>query len=521
MQTVETLNEGLKRAFRITIPRSDIDARVDGELKKIAPQIRMPGFRPGKVPTNLVRKMHGAQVEQEALNGAVQEGVQKLLTEQKLRPAMQPAVELEEGGSGGDAVVRVELETLPDLPAPSLEGLRLERLTVEPSAEEVDAQLERLLAGQKSFDPAPEDHAAQQGDLVVVDFVGKVDGVPFEGGTGEGMSVEIGSGRLIPGFEDQLVGVKAGEERMLNVTFPEDYNVETLKGKAATFEVKVTQLQRPREAQADDDFAKGMGLEGIDQLRELLKGQVQQELNGLTRTHMKRKLLDQLAASYDFEVPPSMVEAEFNQIWQQLEHEASHEADPEAARAEMEAEREDYRAIAERRVRLGLLLSEIGARNGIQISEQETNQLIMQAAQQYRPEDRQRFVEYVRNEPMAAAQLRAPLFEDKVVDFLFSKAEVTDRTVSRDELQAEIESEDTHVHGPGCNHDHDHDHGEAKPKAKKTAKKAKADDAAPAEAAAEAKPAKKAKAKKSDEAPAKAAGDADAKPARKPAKKKA
>jgi trigger factor len=254
-----------------------------------------------------------------------------------------------------------------------------------------------------------------------------------------------------------------------------------------------------------------MGLEGIDQLRELLKGQVEQELNGLTRTHMKRKLLDQLAASHHFEVPPSMVEAEFGQIWQQLEHEAGHEADPDAARADMEKERGEYRAIAERRVRLGLLLSEVGSRGGVQISDQETNQLIMQAAQQYRPEERQRFVEYVRSEPMAAAQIRAPLFEDKVVDFLFAKAEVSDRIVTRAELEAEIESDDTHVHGPDC----DHDHG-AKPKAKKA--KAKAADAEPAE---EAKPAKKAKAKKA-EAPA--AEDAPppktASPGRKPAAKK-
>lgn len=510
MQTVETLNEGLKRAYTITIPAKDIDARVDGELKKIAPQIRMPGFRPGKVPANLVRKMHGEAIQQQALETAVQEGVQKLMADKKLRPAMQPQVELKEGGEvGKDAVVEIALETLPDVPAPQIEGLKLERLTVEPSEEAVAKSLDQLVQGQKSFDPAPADHAAQTGDLVIMDFEGKVDGVPFEGGKGEGMSVEIGSGRLIPGFEDQLIGAKANEQRTLNVTFPEDYNVETLKGKAATFDVTINEVQTPRETKADDEFAKSMGLEGIDQLRELLKGQISQELNGLTRTHMKRKLLDQLASAHDFPVPPSMVEAEFNQIWQQLEHEASHDADPEAARKEMENEREDYRAIAERRVRLGLLLSEIGQQNGVEVSSQEMNQLIMQAAQQYRPADRERFVQYVRQEPMAAAQLRAPLFEDKVVDFLFSKAEITDRTVNREELEAAIEADvDGHVHGPDCNHDHDHDHGKAKPKAKKTAAKK---SEAPAEEAAE-KPAKKPAAKK-------AAAPADEAVAEKPAKK--
>src|SRR3954463_9215869 len=476
MQTVETLNEGLKRAFKITIPARDIDARVDQELKKVAPQVRMPGFRPGKVPANLIRKMHGASLQAQALQEAVQDGVQQLLSEQRIRPAMQPSVALEEGGDlGKDAIVTVEVEALPDVPEAKTEGLKIERLTVEPTDEAIDQAGMRLAEGQKSFDPAPAKHAAEMGDLVLIDFEGKVDGEPFEGGKGEGMSVELGSGRLIPGFEDQLVGAKANQELTINVTFPEDYNVDYLKGRAATFDVVVNEVQTPKPMKADDDFAKSMGLEGIGQLRDLLKGQVEQELNGLTRTHMKRQLLDQLAAAHDFPVPETMVEAEFDQIWQQLEHEASHEEDPAAARAEMEKERGDYRAIAERRVRLGLLLSEIGQKAGVQVSQQEMNQLIMQAAQQYRPEERQRFAEYINNEPMAAAQLRAPLFEDKVVDFLFSTAEISERAVSRAELEAAIESEEGHVHGPDCGHDH-HDHG-AKPKkaaAKKPAGKTEA-----------------------------------------------
>jgi len=521
MQTVETLNEGLKRAFKITIPATDIDARVDGELKRVAPQIRMPGFRPGKVPANLVRKMHGPALQQEALNSAIQEGVQKLMQDEKLRPAMQPAVELKEGGEPGkDAVVTVELETLPDVPEAKIDGLKLERLTVEADDAAVDESLDRMAQGQKSFDPAPAKYAAKTGDLVIMDYEGKVDGEPFEGGKGEGMSVELGTGRLIPGFEDQLVGAKANEQRTLNVTFPEDYNVDFLKGKAATFDVTINEVQQPREAKADDSFAKAMGLESIDQLRGLLKGQIEQELNGLTRTHMKRKLLDQLAAAHDFPVPPSMVEAEFSQIWQQLEHEASHEADPEAARAEMEKEKGDYRAIAERRVRLGLLLSEIGQKNGVEVSQQEMNQLIMQAAQQYKPADREKFVQYVRAEPMAAAQLRAPLFEDKVVDFLFAKADISDRTVTREELEHEIEAEEGHVHGPDCGHDH----GEKKPAKKAAAKKSKAEAAPAKEAKTEAKPAKKVAAKKAA-APAKEAKaeKAEAKPAGKkaPAKKPA
>ena len=511
MQTVETLNEGLKRAFRITIPAKDIDARVDQELKSIAPQVRMPGFRPGKVPANLVRKMHGPALEQQALQTAVQEGVQKLMDEQKIRPAMQPSVELEEGGIGKDAVVKVEVEALPEVPETELEGLKIERLRVEPSDEMLDEAVMRLAEGQKSFDPAPAKQVARKGDLLIIDFEGKVDGEPFEGGKGEGMSIEIGSGRLIPGFEDQLVGAKANDQLVVKVAFPEDYPVAYLKGRDATFDVTVNEVQVPREVKADDAFAQSMGLEGIDQLRGLLKSQVEQELGGLTRTHMKRQLLDQLAASYDFPVPQSMVDAEFDQIWRQLDHEASHESDPEAARAEMEKDREEYRSIAERRVRLGLLLSEIGQKAGVQVSQQEMNQLIAQAAQQYKAEDRQRFADYVRQDPMAAAQLRAPLFEDKVVDHLFGKAEISERVVTREELEAAIEAEDTHVHGPGCGHDHDHGH-EAKPKKKAAAKKADA----PAKSVKEKPAAEKAPAKKAAKKPEAAA---EAKPAKAPTKK--
>ena len=460
MQTVETLNEGLKRAYTLTITAADIDAKVDAEVKRVAPQVRMPGFRPGKVPVNLVRKMHGEALAADALNSAIQQGVQDLIAQGNLRPAMQPSVELGDGYERGrDAEVKVAMEVLPSVPAPSIEGLKLERLTVPVADEAVDAQLKKFADQQKKWNDAG-DKAAEQGDLVTVDFVGKTaaDGVAFEGGTGTDMAVEIGGGRLIPGFEEQLVGARAGEERQIAVTFPADYQATELAGKDATFDLTVKSVKTAGESAIDEELATSLGLESLEQFRGLLKGQMEQEHNGLTRTYMKRKLLDQLAAGHDFEVPPSMVDAEFAQIWQQLEHEATHEADPTAARAEMEGEREDYRRIAERRVRLGLLLSEIGQANGVEISGQEMNRLIAQAAQQYGPEDRQKFIQYVQQDPMAAAQLRAPLYEDKVVDFLFGQAEITDRETSREELEAAIESEDgfatgTHVH----DHDHDHD----------------------------------------------------------------
>ncbi|MDP8993422.1 MAG: trigger factor [Pseudomonadota bacterium] len=507
MQTVETLNEGLKRAYRLTIEAKDIDARVDRELKAVAPQVRMPGFRPGKVPANLIRKMHGARLEQQALESAIQEGVQKLMSDEKLRPAMQPRVELEGHEPGKEAVVKVELETLPEVPEPKVDELRIERLVVEPSGAEVDEALARIASGQKSFEPAPAKQAARPGDRVIIDYEGKVDGDPFEGGKGEGMSVELGSGRLIPGFEDQLVGAKANEQRTVTARFPEDYQVDYLKGREAVFEVTVNEVQTPRETAIDDAFAQSMGLEGIGQLREIVKRQIQQELNGLVRTHMKRQLLDELAARHNFPVPATMVEAEFEQIWRQLEEEASRAPNPETARAEMERERGDYRAIAERRVRLGLLLSEIGQRNGIEISQQEMNRLVQQAAQQYRPEDRQRFADYIRENPMAAAQLRAPLYEDKVVDFLFSRAEIVERPATREELEAAIEAEEGHVHGPGCGHEQEH---EEKRKAKKSGAKA------------EPKAAQGKKAPAAEDKPKNAAAAAGkASPAKKPAAKKA
>jgi trigger factor len=527
MQTVETLNEGLKRAYTLTITAKDIDKRVDAEVKRVAPQVRMPGFRPGKVPANLVRKMHGEALAADALNSSIQEGVQKVIADHKLRPAMQPSVELNDGYEAGkDAEVKVELEVLPDVPTPAIDKLKLERLTVPVEDSAVDAQLQTFASQMKNWKDAAKTHKAKEGDQVVMDFVGKIDGVAFDGGTGEDMAVEIGSGRLIPGFEDQIVGVKAGDEKTINVTFPDDYNAENLKGKAATFDLTIKKVQVSGESKIDDELAKSMGLESLDQLKGLLKGQVEQEHNQLTRTHMKRKLLDQLAEGHDFPVPPSMVEAEFNQIWAQLQHEATHEEDPEAAIKEMEAERDDYKSIAERRVRLGLLLSEIGQANGVEVSQQEMNRLIAQAAQQYGPEDRQRFIQYVQQEPMAAAQLRAPLYEDKVVDFLFEKAEVSDREVTREELEAAIESEEgfstgTHSH----DHDHDHDH---KPKKKAAAKKpaAKKDEAKAEEPAKQAatkeasaktdKPAKAPAAKAKAEEPVK-----DAAPKKAPAKKAA
>ena len=498
MQIKETTNEGLKRAYTVTIPAKEIDERVNSEVKKIAPQVKMPGFRPGKVPANLVRKMHGEQLHAQTLNDMIRESVDKVMADNKLRPAMQPSVELDEGyEEGKDASLSVELEILPEIDAPEVDGLALERLTVPVTDEQVDEAVERIASNNKSYKDAAKTKKAADGDQLIIDFVGRVDGTEFEGGKAENTPLTIGSGQFIPGFEEQLTGVKTGDKKTITVTFPEDYPAENLKGKEAEFDVTVQQVKVPTDTKIDDEFAKNLGLEGLDKLKELLRGQLEQETSGLTRTQMKRQLLDTLAAGHDFAVPQGMVDAEFEQIWAQLQQEAARSDDAETMLKEMEDEKDDYRKIAERRVRLGLLLSEIGQKNGVEVNANEMNMLIQQAAQQYRAEDRERFIQYVQQEPMAAAQLRAPLYEDKVVDFLFDKAEITDREVTREELEAAIEAEET---------------TEEKPKKKAAAKKKPAPKKAPA---------KKADDKDGDEKPAAKKAPAKKTAAKKPAAEKA
>ena len=472
MQITETTNEGLKRGYTLTIPASDIDERVKGEIKKIAPQVRMPGFRPGKVPANLVRKMHGEQIHAQAINDTIRTAVDDLMKDKALRPAMQPQISLNDDyEEGKDAKVSVDLEVLPDVEAPSTDGLTLEKLTVPVSDEQVDEALGRLAGSNKSYKDAAKTRKAKDGDQLIIDFTGRVDGTEFEGGAATDTPLVLGSGQFIPGFEEQLTGVKTGDEKTIEVTFPDDYPAENLKGQTAEFDIVVKAVKTETETTIDDDFAKQFGMDDLTKLKDVMRAQLEQETAGLTRTQMKRQLLDKLAADHDFPVPSQMVDAEFDQIWRQLQTEAAQSDDPAASMKEIEDEKDDYRSIAERRVRLGLLLSEIGQANGVEVSGQEMNMLIQQAAQQYRPEDRERFVQYVQQEPMAAAQLRAPLYEDKVVDFLFDKAEVSEREVTREELEAAIEAEEAEAAKPAT---------KKKSAAKKKPAAKKADDKKPA-----------------------------------------
>ncbi len=494
MQIVEKTSEGLKRAYTLTIEAKEIEARIDREVRKIAPKVRMPGFRPGKVPANLVKKMHGEALHADVLQNAIRETIDKMIADKNLRPALQPKVDLsDQYEQGKDAKLEIEMEVLPDIKAPAIDGLKLEKLVVKVTDAQVDEALANIAAQQKSYKDAPKTKKAAEGDQLIIDFTGKLDGVEFDGGKAQDAPLVLGSGQFIPGFEEQLKGVKAGEEKTITVAFPADYPAAELKGKDATFDIVVKAVKVESETKVDEDFAKSLGLENLAKLQELIRGQLEQETAGLTRTAMKRGLLDLLARDHDFAVPPTMVEAEFEQIWQQLQQEAQREADPAAAMKEIEAERDDYKSIAERRVRLGLLLSEIGQANGVEVSRQEMDMLIRQAAQQYRDEDRQKFADYVAGNAVAQAQLRAPLYEDKVVDFLFDKAEVTVREVSREEIEAAIEAEET---------------APAPPAPKKAAKKASAEKA----------PAKKAEAKPA--AKQEAAPKAEAKPAPKKAEAK-
>lgn len=501
MIVTETLNEGLKRSYSLTIESLTIAAKVEKAIAEVAPKVKMPGFRPGKVPANLIRKMHGESLRREAVSEAVNDAVNGMIAEKGLRAASQPQVDMESGAAAGeDVTVSVALEILPVVPDFSIDGIALERLVVEPSDADIDMELQQLADQQKSFEVAPPKHKAAAGDLVVMSYVGTVAGEAFEGGTGDDLEIELGTGRLIPGFEDQLVGVRAGDEKTVKLAFPADYGTENLAGKDAEFAVVVATVKTAKLAAIDDTLATNLGLESLEKLREILSGKVEATLSGLTRTHLKRKLLDNLAARHDFEVPRSMVDAEFAQIWQQVTAEAD-----DAAKVELEAERADYVRIAERRVRLGLLLSDIGQKNGIQITNAEMNRLVQQEVSRF-PEQAREVQKYFSENAMAAAQLRAPLFEEKVVDFLLGKAAVSDRTVSRADLEAAIESDDEtptgatsgHVHGPDCGHD------DAEPAKKPTVKKAAAPKKVKAAAVAEViaedavaeKPVKKAAAKK-------------------------
>ncbi|WP_339829232.1 trigger factor [uncultured Parvibaculum sp.] len=475
MQVTVTNTDGLKRELKIQVPAQDLEARLGAKLEEMKNQVRLKGFRPGKVPVSHLRKTFGKQVMGEIIQEAVGESSQKALADEALRPAFQPSIDLEgeiqEVMDGkADLTFKMSFEVVPTFDLADFSKVSVERLVAEVKDADIDEALKRLAENQKNFEPRAEGAKAEDGDLLTIDFVGKIDGVAFDGGSAEDANLELGSGRFIPGFEEQLVGVKVGDEKTVNVTFPAEYGAEQLAGKDAVFDVKVKEVKAPAEVAIDDELAKRFGFDALDKLREALAEQIKSDYTRMSRAHMKRAMLDKLDELHDFELPPSMVEQEFEQIWQQFQHELSHQNKTADDLDEPEDEvKAEYRKIAERRVRLGLVLAEVGEKNSISVTEQELSQALAERARQFPGQERQLYQYYQQN-PQAVQELRAPIFEDKVVDFIAELADVTDKPVSRDELFADPDAEE-HVHDENCDHDHDHDHGEAKPAKKAAAKK--------------------------------------------------
>ena len=483
MQITETATEGLRREFKVVIPAADIEQRVTSRLSEIGRTVRLPGFRPGKVPMTVLKKRYGSAVMGEVLERAVNDTSGEALREQNLRPALQPKVEITAFNEGTDLEFKLAVEVLPDIQPMDFGELKLERLKPEIPEDEVQQALERVAKQQRKSEIA--ERAAETGDVVVVDFKGSVDGKEFPGGSAEGYSLELGTASFIPGFEDQLVGAKAGETRTVSVTFPADYGAADLAGKAASFEVKVKEVRGLQAQPIDDSLAQAVGMEKLDELRQSVSEQIERNYDELARQRLKRTLLDRLAERHEFAVPQGMVDIEFGAIWRQFEQERVRQksaGEPEAEEPINEEElKTEYRGIAERRVRLGLLLAEVGRNHNISVTPDEINRSLMDRARQF-PGQERRVLEYYRNHPEAIDQIRAPMFEDKVIDFILERAELTERRVPVADLLKDDEEE-----------------GEAKT-AEKTELKAEAAEATPeAETEEKKKAPRKSRAKKKSE----------------------
>lgn len=439
MQVTETLTEGLKREFKVVVSAEDIEGKVTSKLIDLGKSIRLPGFRPGKVPFSLLKKRYGEALRGEVLEEAVNDSTQQAISESGLKPALQPKIEVTRFEEGTDLEYTMAVEVLPEIVPTDFSTLQLERLRVTVDDEDVERMLQRMADEQKSYVAAAEGHEAGEGNALVIDFAGTIDGEPFEGGSAEDYQLVLGSSTFLPGFEEQLVGVKSGDRRPLEVGFPDDYPAPNLAGKTASFEVTVKEVREAEPVTIDDALAERYGLADLAALREAMRNQVSQEYEGISRRILKRKLLDALAASHDFEVPPSLVDAEFEAIWKQFE-EAKERGEPDPADADRDEEeiKAEYRVISERRVRLGLLLAQVGEGNNIIVQQDEVNRALAEQARRF-PGQERKIIEYYQNDPQALAQIKAPLFEEKVVDFICEMAEVSEREVSSQEL---IQGED-------------------------------------------------------------------------------
>ena len=439
MQVTETLKDGLKRSYEITVTAAELDEKVHEKLAEAQPEVEMKGFRKGKVPMALLKKQFGQRLLGEAMQESIDSAMSEHFEKTGDRPAAQPQVQMkgEDWKEGDDVQVEMTYEALPEVPELDFSSISLERLVVKPSDEAVEEALQSLAENAQDFEDRDEGAAAEEGDQVVIDFVGKLDGEPFEGGAAEDFPLTLGSGSFIPGFEEELAGVTAGEEKTIEVTFPEDYGAEHLAGKPATFDVTVKAVKAPKPAEIDDALAQRYGADDLDALKGQIRERLEAEYAGAARAVAKRALLDKLDEMVDFELPPSLVEAEAKQIAHQLWHEEHPEVEGHD-HGEIEPT-EEHQKLAERRVRLGLLLAELGNRAEIEVSDAEMTQAVMAQARRYPGQERQ-FFEFVQQNPQMQQQLRAPIFEDKVVDYILELADVTEREVGKEELQAAVEA---------------------------------------------------------------------------------
>lgn len=442
MQVTETNADGLKREFKIVVPAATLQDKMDSRLKELSGQVRLPGFRPGKVPMGLMKKKYGPSVMGEVLEAAVQDGSQQTLADRDLRPAMQPKIEIVSFEEGKDLEFTMAVEVLPTIEAVDFASIELERPKVVVPDSEIEEALNRIADSRKQPEATGSKRKSKKGDILEIDFVGRLGGEEFPGGKGEGYDLELGSGTFIPGFEDQLVGAKAGDVTTVTVTFPEDYHAKDLAGKEAEFEVTVKELKEAKVPEINDEFAKSVGLEDLEALKAAVREQMDKDYAGIARNRVKRALLDKLAEMADFEVPPGMVDLEFDSIWKQIEDAKSRDDLDEEDKGKSDEElRAEYRTLAERRVRLGLLLADIGQKANVQVGQEDLNRAIMQEAMRY-PGQEQAVFQFFQNNQQALNQLRAPIYEDKVVDYILELAKVTDKEVTPEELAVEPEGDD-------------------------------------------------------------------------------
>ena len=440
MQITQTVSEDLRRQFTVTYPAAELDSRVTKRLEEMKGRVDLKGFRPGKAPVSFLKKQFGKSLMGEVVQQAVDEGSQKAINDNQLKPAITPRVEplgdVQQVVDGkADLQFTVIVDLMPDFQTADISQLQVERLVAEVSDAEVDEALDRLAKQSRGYSPRPEGEEARKDDTLLIDFVGSIDGVEFEGGKGGDVNLTLGTGQFIPGFEDQLIGAKAGEQRDVKVTFPADYHAPDLAGKDAVFAVTVKEVKAPDESKVDDELAKKLGMADLATLKDRVRDQIKADYTQATRLHLKRRILDALDEAHSFPLPPAMVETEFQNIWAQVEEELKREGKTAAEEGGGSEEnlRAEYRRIAERRVRLGLVLGKIGEQNGITVSGEEVQRGIMQRARQFPGQEQEVFKLYTQN-PQAQAEIRAPLFEDKVVDFIAELAQISEKTVDRDTL---------------------------------------------------------------------------------------